>query len=95
MTAIPVTHSTLKVIGNCKRHRMHAKVYLRTSNHVHRTDFLTLKRVGLISRWLGVARSIAVLVGRSAQPALESGFVQLAMITVTRRWMSTGLQYGV
>lgn len=43
---------------------------------------LTLERAGLISRRPGVARSILVLVDRSALPSLEPGFVQPVKITV-------------
>ena len=45
---------------------------------------LTLERGGLISRRPGVARSIAVLVDRSALPPLEPGYGQPVKITVTR-----------
>jgi DNA-binding MarR family transcriptional regulator len=45
---------------------------------------LTLERSGLISRRPGVARSIAVLVDRSALPILEPGYAQPVKITVTR-----------
>ena len=43
---------------------------------------LTLEREGLISRRPGVPRSIAVLVDRSALPALEPGYGQPVKITV-------------
>jgi DNA-binding MarR family transcriptional regulator len=43
---------------------------------------LTLERQGLISRHPGVPRSIAVLVNRSALPALEPARVQPVKITV-------------
>jgi len=43
---------------------------------------LTLERQGLISRRPGVPRSIAVLVNRSALPALEPAQVQPVKITV-------------
>jgi DNA-binding MarR family transcriptional regulator len=45
---------------------------------------LTLERAGLIARRAGVARSIAVLVDRSALPALEPGDAQPVKITVPR-----------
>ena len=45
---------------------------------------LTLERGGLISRRPGVPRSIAVLVDRSALPALEPGYGQTVKITVQR-----------
>jgi len=45
---------------------------------------LTLERAGLISRRPGVARSIVVLVDRSALPTLEPGYGQPVKITVTR-----------
>jgi DNA-binding MarR family transcriptional regulator len=45
---------------------------------------LTLERGGLISRLPGVARSIAVLVDRSALPALEPGYGQASKITGRR-----------
>jgi DNA-binding MarR family transcriptional regulator len=45
---------------------------------------LTLERGGLISRRPGVARSIVVLVDRSALPNLEPGYGQPVKITVTR-----------
>jgi DNA-binding MarR family transcriptional regulator len=45
---------------------------------------LTLERAGLISRQPGVARSIAVLVDRSALPELEPGYRQPVKITVQR-----------
>lgn len=45
---------------------------------------LTLERGGLISRRPGIARSIAVLVDRSALPPLEPGYGRSVKITVTR-----------
>jgi DNA-binding MarR family transcriptional regulator len=45
---------------------------------------LTLERGGLISRRPGMARSIAVLVDRSALPILEPGYAQPVIITVAR-----------
>jgi DNA-binding MarR family transcriptional regulator len=45
---------------------------------------LTLERSGLISRRPGAPRSIAVLVDRSDLPALEPGYGQPVIITVTR-----------
>jgi DNA-binding MarR family transcriptional regulator len=47
---------------------------------------LTLERGGLISRWPGVPRSIAILVDRAALPVLEPGFGQPVIITVPRYW---------
>ena len=44
---------------------------------------LSLEKVGLISRQPGVARSVAVLLDRSALPALDPGFAQPVKITVT------------
>ena len=43
---------------------------------------VALERAGLISRQPGVARSIAVLVDRSALPALNPDHVQPVIITV-------------
>ena len=45
---------------------------------------LTLERSGLISRRPGVARSIVVLLDRSALPPLEPGHGQPVKINVTR-----------
>jgi DNA-binding MarR family transcriptional regulator len=45
---------------------------------------LTLEQAGLISRQPGVARSIAVLVDRSALPELEPGYRQPVKFTVQR-----------
>ena len=45
---------------------------------------VTLERAGLISRQPGVARSIAVLVDRSALPELNPGNAQPVIITVQR-----------
>jgi len=45
---------------------------------------LTLERGGLISRWPGIARSIVVLLDRSALPPLEPGYGQPVRSTVTR-----------
>jgi DNA-binding MarR family transcriptional regulator len=45
---------------------------------------LTLEQSGLISRRPGVARSIAVLVDRSALPILEPGYAQPVKTTVSR-----------
>jgi len=45
---------------------------------------LTLERSGLISRRPGVARSIVVLLDRSALPPLEPGYGQPVKINVTR-----------
>src|SRR5271155_690957 len=45
---------------------------------------LTLQQAGLISRQPGVARSIAVLLDRSALLELNPGHVQPVKITVTR-----------
>ena len=45
---------------------------------------LTLERGGLISRRPGAPRSIAVLVGQSALPALEPGHGQPVKTTVSR-----------
>jgi SOS-response transcriptional repressor LexA len=44
---------------------------------------LTLERTGLISRQPGVARSIAVILDRSALPELNPGYAQPVKITVT------------
>jgi DNA-binding MarR family transcriptional regulator len=45
---------------------------------------LTLEKAGLISRQPGVARSIAVLLDRSALPELNPGHAQPVKITVQR-----------
>jgi DNA-binding MarR family transcriptional regulator len=45
---------------------------------------LTLEKVGLISRQPGAARSIAVLLDRSALPELNPGHAQPVKITVQR-----------
>jgi SOS-response transcriptional repressor LexA len=47
---------------------------------------VALERAGWISRKPGVARSIAVLVERSALPVLNPGHVQPVKITVQRYW---------
>ena len=59
------------------------RFFLVTPPSVHQM-LLTLERSGLISRRPGVPRSIAVLVDRSDLPALEPGYGQPVIITVTR-----------
>jgi DNA-binding MarR family transcriptional regulator len=59
------------------------RFYQVTPPSVHQM-LLTLERAGLISRRPGMARSIAVLVDRSALPILEPGYIQPVKISVPR-----------
>jgi hypothetical protein len=59
------------------------RFFQATPPSVHQM-LLTLERSGLNSWRAGVSRSIAVLVDRSALPALERGHGQSVKITVTR-----------
>jgi len=61
------------------------KLFQMTPPSVHQM-LLTLERAGLISRRPDMARSINVLVDRSALPALEPDYVQTVKITVPRCW---------
>ena len=58
--------------------------YFRVSPPSVHQMLLTLERSGLISRRPGVARSIVVLLDRSALPPLEPGYGQPVKINVTR-----------